>query len=74
MSDEKPRYVTLRELDEKLETLSRQIVTRWEVRFYVVAGLVATKVDVPSEVTVAGAVLFVAGIASKAAFALFTRS
>ena len=39
MSEDKPTYVTLRDLDEKLAKLP----SRWEVRFLILAGLIGSQ-------------------------------
>jgi hypothetical protein len=38
--DNRPTYVTLRDLDDKLE----KVPTRWEVRFLILAGMIAGQI------------------------------
>lgn len=43
-------YVTLTELDEKLDTIRKEIPTRWEVRFLILAGMIAAQVVPGSDI------------------------
>ena len=37
----KSPFVTMQQLDEKLEKLERKVPSRWEVRFLILAGMAA---------------------------------
>ena len=41
---EHKHYVTLAELDQKLDKLEQRLPSRWEVRFLIVAGLAVAQV------------------------------
>lgn len=55
---EPKHYVTLAELDHKLDALEAKVPSRWEVRFLIVAGLIAAQLIPVNEAAQAAIGLF----------------